>query len=721
MEKKKLQDLLTKMTLSEKIAQLQQLTGDFFIESESEITGPVVESGLSIETVLSSGSVLGISGGSKIKEIQEKYLAESRLKIPLLFMADVVHGYRTVFPIPLGMASSWNPNLVEEAAKVAAKESALAGLHVTFSPMVDLVRDPRWGRVMESTGEDPYLNQIYAKAFVYGYQGNPDELDKNEERVAACVKHFAAYGAPEGGREYNTVNMSDRQLRENYLPSYIAALEAGCKLVMTAFNTVDGMPATGNRYLMREILRGELDFKGVLISDWAAVMELINHGVAADEKEAAYLGITAGVDIEMMTFCYQHFLKELVESGEVSELLVDEAVLRILELKNDLGLFENPFRGVNEVTEKNWTYSEEPLTVAQKVAEESIVLLKNNREVLPLKETEKVLVVGPFTDNSDLLGNWACCGNKNETPTLKDVWSKIAKQIDFVPVSDLWELTDAEKSEIQSKVEKVDKIILTLGESADMSGEAASRTNIQLPEAQLELLELVIKYNIPTIAVLINGRPLDISELSEKVDGLVEAWFPGSRGAQAIVRILYGKVNPSAKLTMSFPRNVGQIPVYYNHYRTGRPAMGDNDLEEKYVSKYIDVSNTPLYPFGYGLSYSQFDYAELQMEKTIYQETETIKASVKVKNNSERDGYEIVQWYVWDQVGEVVRPVKELKRFDKLFLRAGETQTVAIELPISECAYYHQNGEKKVDPGKFELMVGTNSEDVLKKEFEIKM
>lgn len=721
MENKKLQELIDKMTLSEKIAQLQQLTADFFNESESEITGPVVESGLSVETVLSSGSVLGISGGSKIKEIQEKYLEGSRLKIPLLFMADVIHGYRTVFPIPLGMASSWNPGLVEEAAKVAAKESALAGLHVTFSPMVDLVRDPRWGRVMESTGEDPYLNQVYAKAFVNGYQGNPDELNKNDERIAACVKHFAAYGAPEGGREYNTVNMSDRQLRESYLPSYIAALEAGCKLVMTAFNTVDGMPATGNRYLMREILRGELNFKGVLISDWAAVMELINHGVAADEKEAAYLGITAGVDIEMMTFCYQRFLKELVESGEVSEALVDEAVLRILELKNDLGLFENPFRGIDEETEMNWIYSEEPLAKAQKMAEESIVLLKNDKSVLPLKDTEKVLVVGPFADNPDLLGNWACCGNQDETPTLKDVWAETSVSVDFVPVSDLWKLTDAEKTEVQTKIGKVDKVILALGESAEMSGEAASRSNIQLPEAQLELIELIIKHKLPTIAVLINGRPLDISGLSEKVDGIVEAWFPGSRGAQAIVNVLYGKVNPSAKLTMSFPRNVGQVPVYYNHYRTGRPAMGDNDPEEKYVSKYIDVSNTPLYPFGYGLSYSQFDYAELQMDKTTYEATETIKASVKVTNSSERDGYEIVQWYVWDQVGEVVRPVKELKRFEKLFLKAGETKTVAIELPVSECAYYHQNGEKKVDPGKFELMVGTNSEDVLKKEFEVKM
>lgn len=721
MEKKKLQDLLDQMTLSEKIAQLQQLTGDFFGNSESEITGPMVESGLSVETVLSSGSVLGISGGSKIKEIQEKYLEGSRLKIPLLFMADVIHGYRTIFPIPLGMASSWNPDLVEKTAEVAAKESALAGLHVTFSPMVDLVRDPRWGRVMESTGEDPYLNQVYAKAFVKGYQGNTDELNQNEERIAACVKHFAAYGAPEGGREYNTVNMSDRQLRESYLPSYIAALEVGCKLVMTAFNTVDGMPATGNRYLMREILREELNFKGVLISDWAAVMELINHGVAADEKEAAYLGITAGVDIEMMTFCYQRFLKELVESGEVSESLVDEAVMRILELKNDLGLFENPFRGIDQATEKNWTYSEEPLAVAQKMAEESIVLLKNDREVLPVNETEKVLVVGPFADSPDLLGNWACCGNQIETPTLKEVWTKTSAQVDFIPINDLWKLTDEEKSKIQNKIAKVDKVILALGESADMSGEAASRSNIQLPEAQFELLELVIKHNLPTIAVLINGRPLDISGLSEKVDGIVEAWFPGSRGAQAIVNILYGAVNPSAKLTMSFPRNVGQIPVYYNHYRTGRPAMGDNDPEEKYVSKYIDVSNTPLFPFGYGLSYSQFDYAELEMDKTVYQATETIKASVKVTNISERDGDEIVQWYVWDQVGEVVRPVKELKRFDKLFLRAGETQTVAIELPISECAYYHQNGEKKVDPGKFELMVGTNSEDVLKKEFEIKM
>ena len=386
MELNSLMSLLNKMTLNEKIGQLQQLTGDFFNEIESEITGPVAESGLSLETIQLSGSVLGLSGASSIKKLQREYLEKSRLKIPLLFMADIIHGYRTIFPIPLAAACSWNPELVKESARIAAKESAIAGLHVTFSPMGDLVRDPRWGRVMESTGEDPYLNQQYTKAAVEGYQG--EDVTEDVYRLAACVKHFAAYGAPEGGREYNTVNMSDRQLRESYLPSYIAAIQAGCKLVMTAFNTIDGIPATGNRYLMRDILRKEIDFRGVLISDWSAVKELINHGVATDEKEAAYLSITAGVDIEMMTFCYQNFLKELIEEQLVPIELVDEAVFRILKLKNDLGLFEHPFRGADEKLESEWIYTEEPLNVAQKLAEESIVLLKNEKKVLPLTVSE---------------------------------------------------------------------------------------------------------------------------------------------------------------------------------------------------------------------------------------------------------------------------------------------------------------------------------------------
>lgn len=711
MNKKELITLVKKMTIDEKIGQLQQLTGNFYTESEAEITGPLNENGLTTEMVANAGSILGLSGAEELIKIQKNYLENSRLKIPLLFMADIVHGYRTIFPIPLGLASSWDPILMKETAEVAAKESALSGLHVTFSPMVDLVRDPRWGRVMESTGEDPLLNRQYAKAAVEGYQGKDLRNDLN--RIAACVKHFAAYGAPEGGREYNTVDMSERMLRDMYLPSYKAAIDAGSKLVMTAFNTVDSIPATANKKLNRDILRDEFGFDGVLISDWAAIKEVIAHGVAGNDKEAAKLALEAGVDIEMMTFCYQHFLKDLLTEDLVSIDLVDEAVLRILELKEDLNLFENPYRGANIEAEERWIFSQEHLTVAERAANESIVLLKNKQQALPITETEKLALIGPFVDNGEILGTWSWKGNPKETETVKAIFEQESKQVEasYTPMADVDNLTQEELNGALAAAQKADKLVLLLGENFMMSGEASSRTNIQLPQAQLDLIAALAKLNKPMILVLFNGRPLELTAIEPQFEAIIEAWFPGTKGAKSLHDILFGKINPSGRLTMSFPRNVGQIPVYYNHFNTGRPIDYD-ELENKYVSKYLDVANTPLYPFGYGLSYATCSYGTLSSTKETYRMSEKIEISLDVTNEGNRATKETVQLYVRDTVGQVVRPVKELRAYHKVDLAPNETKEISFSLDSNELAYVHSDLSKTTDAGEFEIMVGPNSEEV---------
>lgn len=711
MNKKELVSLVKNMTIDEKIGQLQQLTGNFYTDSEAEITGPLNESGLTTEMVANAGSVLGLSGAEELIGIQRDYLESSRLKIPLLFMADIIHGYRTIFPIPLGLASSWDPILMKETAEVAAKESALSGLHVTFSPMVDLVRDPRWGRVMESTGEDPLLNRQFAKAAVEGYQG--EDLRNDLNRIAACVKHFAAYGAPEGGREYNTVDMSERMLRDMYLPSYKAAIDAGSKLVMTAFNTVDSIPATANKKLNRDILRDEFGFDGVLISDWAAIKEVIAHGVAGNDKEAAKLALEAGVDIEMMTFCYQHFLKDLLAEDLVSIDLVDEAVLRILELKEDLGLFENPYRGANAEAEERWVFSQEHQDVAERAAKESIVLLKNNQQALPISKTEKLALIGPFVDNGEILGTWSWKGNPKETETIKTIFEQEPKKIEasYVPMADVNNLTKEELNGAINVAQKADKLVLLLGENFMMSGEASSRTNLQLPQAQLDLIAALAELNKPMILVLFNGRPLELTAIEPQFEAIIEAWFPGTKGAKALHDILFGKVNPSGRLTMSFPRNVGQVPIYYNHFNTGRPIDYD-DLENKYVSKYLDVANTPLYPFGYGLSYSNCSYGTLASTKETYRMSEKIEISLDVTNNGNRAAKETVQLYTRDIVGQVVRPVKELKGYHKIDLAPNETKKISFTLDSNDLAYVHSDLTLTTDSGEFEIMVGPNSEEV---------
>lgn len=701
----KLVELLNKMTVEEKVGQLSQISGEPYTSENFVVTGPLAEMGIPDKLIPVAGSVLGAAGAEANRNLQDNYLKKSRLKIPLIFMGDIIHGFKTIFPIPLGIGATWNTYLGQTTARVSAIESAVSGVHVTFSPMVDLVRDPRWGRVLETTGEDKYLNERFAEAFVNGYQG------KNYSEpytIASCVKHFAAYGAPEGGRDYNTVNMSERQLREDYLSSYKAAVDAGAELVMTAFNTIDGIPSTGNKWLLDDVLRKEWGFDGVIISDWGAVKELIPHGVAADEKDAALKAMNATLDIEMMTFTYIKHLEELINEEKVSEDLLDKAVLRILKLKNKLGLFENPHREADIEKEKELVFCQSHRKKAQQVAEESMVLLKNN-DVLPLKEKDqKIALIGPFTRDENMLGAWSWRGEPDTASNIIDSMKEmISPESVLYAEGSTLNHTDENMLDEAKATAKADVIVLALGESAEMSGEAASVTDIRLPEAQMKLLKQLKALNKPVVTVLFNGRPLDLTEVDKYSDAILEAWYPGTEGGEAVANILLGNTNPSGKLPMSFPQNVGQIPVYYNHFSTGRPVESAPD--QKYVSKYLDSSNYPKYAFGYGMSYTTFDYGKMKLSKETMTDNDTIEASITITNNGLYKGKEVVQLYVRDLVGEVVRPKKELKNFKKIELKPGQTETVTFTLSKDMLSYVHPDQKVKTDPGEFEVFIGGNS------------
>ncbi|WP_458460322.1 beta-glucosidase BglX [Paenibacillus sp.] len=720
MNNEQLLNLVKQMTLEEKTAQLLQLTANFYegTNVEGQITGPMEEMGITEQSVDASGSILGLSGAQAIIDVQQAYMKKSRLGIPLLFMADVVHGFKTIFPIPLAIGCSWDTELAEKSAEIAARESAVSGLHVTFAPMVDLVRDPRWGRVMETTGEDPYLNSLFAAAFVRGYQG--DSLKDEPERLAACVKHFAAYGAAEGGRDYNTVDMSERNLREYYLPAYKAALDAGVEMVMTSFNTVDGIPASGNEKLMRGILRDEWGFDGVLISDWASIREMIAHGAAEDDREAAYRAIRAGVDMEMMTPCYVHHLPELIQSGEVEEKLIDEAVLRILQLKEKLGLFDNPLRAADPEREREIVFSKEHRQVSYELATKSAVLLKNDGNVLPLQPEAHIALIGPFAQSADILGWWSCEGVKEDAVKLGTALQERLKggKVQFAKGSDVHTITAEQIAEALEVASKADLIVLALGEDSEMSGEGGSRTDIRLPAAQLELVKQLKAAGKPIASVIFNGRPLDLHGVIDESDAVLEAWFPGSEGGAAIADVLTGAVNPSARLTMSFPQSVGQIPVYYNHFNTGRP-LNPEKTEERYVSKYIDSPNEPLLPFGYGLSYTSFTYGDLEVSSNEMTADESLSIQVRVTNTGERAGVETVQLYVRDVTGEVVRPMRELKGYVKLSLAPGESGTATFTLNEEQLRYHHSDLSHRSDRGEFHVLVGANSRDTQKKSFRL--
>ncbi|KND52983.1 beta-glucosidase BglX [Bifidobacterium breve] len=719
MQQNQLEQLLSQMTLDEKIGQLTQVTGDFFSDKAEERTGPMSQLGLGDEELSNVGTVLGVTGAAECRRIQTEYMKRNRLHIPTLFMGDVIHGCRTIFPIPLALGSSWNEDAARKMAEVSAREASAAGIDVTFSPMVDLVRDPRWGRVLESTGEDPLLNGRLAAAMVKGYQGGDDAegLGERTDHVAACVKHFAAYGAAMGGRDYNTVDMSERVLRDMYLPGYKAALDAGAAMVMTSFNTVDGIPSTGNKHLMRDILREEIGFDGVLISDFGAVKELIAHGVAADETEAAKLSIEAGTDIEMMTICYMRHLREIVENGSVDEALIDEAVMRILKLKNDLGLFENPYRGVDEETESKVTLCDAHRQSAREIAGESIVLLRNERKTLPLDEGGHVALAGPFAASHDILGAWSWKGVCEESVTLRDAlreadgsegWLSVAQH-----TGNPLDVDEAAVAEAVELAKRSDVIVLALGEPQEWGGEAASRSNISLPKTQIDLYHAVRDAagdHCRVVVVLFNSRPLVLSDIAD-ADAIVEAWFPGTEGGHAVADILLGGVNPSARLSMSFPVNVGQIPVFYNCENTGRPFNPETP-DEKYQSKYLDVSNDPAYPFGYGLSYSEFSYGPVAVSSNEFAAGKPLEASVEVANVSDVDGLETVQLYVRDIAARVSRPIRQLKDFKRVRIAAGETVTVRFTLDEADVRYVHPDLTEASDPGEFDVWIAPNSRDL---------
>ncbi|MEB4783388.1 beta-glucosidase BglX [Paenibacillus jamilae] len=714
-----LNSYLQNMTLEEKVDQLLQLVGGFFEEAgtEGQITGPMASLGITEQTVHNVGSVLGLAGAQEAIRVQQAHLSKNRLGIPLLIMADIVHGFKTIFPIPLAMGCSWDMELAEESATIAAREAAVSGVHVTFAPMVDLVRDPRWGRVMESTGEDPYLNSQFARAFVRGFQGN--DLTNDTERVAACVKHFAAYGAGEGGRDYNTVDVSAWQLREYYLPSYKAALDEGCEMVMTSFNTVEGVAATGNKRLMRDLLRDEWGFDGVLISDWAAIKELIPHGIAEDEREAAKKALLAGVDIEMMTSCYNGHLPELIRSGQLDEALVDEAVMRILKLKQKLGLFENPLRGADPEREREVVFCEAHRAVAKELAIKSCVLLKND-SVLPLNRNQHIALIGPFAESGDILGSWSWSGSQEEAIRVVDGFqSKISSSLLTVAAGcSVDNITEEQYAEALHAASQAEIIVLALGERSDMSGEAGSRSNIRLPQAQLELVKRLKTLNKPMVAVLFNGRPLDLHGVIEEADAVLEAWFPGGEGGAAIADLLYGDAEPTGRLTMSFPQSVGQVPVYYNHFNTGRPQL-DPNTTERYVSQYLDVPNEPLFPFGYGLSYTDVAYDSLQLSGDTLIPGQELTVRVQVTNTGTRPVEETVQFYVRDISGDTVRPMKELKDFCKILLAPGENREVEFTVTEPQLRYHHADLSFDSDSGEFAVFTGPNSRDTTEGRFRL--
>lgn len=718
-----LQELLDDMSLAEKIGQMNQVIGSFYT-GEFVATGPMADKGFTEENIGLAGSVIGVSGADAAKRIQKGYMEKHPHQIPLLFMLDVINGYRTVFPIPLGQGAAFEPELSMRCARMAAQEAAVSGVHVTFSPMADLVRDARWGRVMESTGEDPYLNSLYAVAMVRGYQG--EDLRKAGS-VAACVKHFAGYGAPDAGRDYNTVELSEHTLRQFYLPAYEAGIQTGAALVMTAFNTIDGIPATGNRRLMRQILREEMGFDGVLISDWAAIEEMLCHGYCADRTQAAQRAVTAGVDVDMMSGVYAEQLMALVQDGKVPEALIDEAVMRILTLKNALGLFEAPFKDADEEKEKQIILCEEHRALAREAARKSFVLLKNEG-VLPLSDKKKTAYIGPYVNSRNLMGAWSITGETKDVATLREAVLEQCADTDAVfccgcPMTDsgrklegFLECTDEmvsaeEQQRMMDEAVEAAKAcgqVVLLGEDRRQSGEAASSAGIQIPGIQQELLDRVCSVCDQVAVVLFSGRPLDIRQIAEKAQAVLLAWMPGTEGARALVDVLSGRYSPSGKLPMSFPYCVGQVPVHYNEYPTGRPHVPGKD-KDRFRSKYLDIPNSPLYPFGFGLTYTSFSVSPVVLDRDHMTKDEILTASVTVRNTGSVEGTETVQLYIRDIAASVVRPVKELKGFCKVTLQPDEQQNVRFFITEKELRFLTENGRWESEPGAFEVFIGTSS------------
>jgi beta-glucosidase len=705
--KMNLKQLLKTLTIEEKIGQLMQLAPFFFKkDSKVEVIGSVRHLDLDEDEIFLAGSVLGIGHQEEMMSIQKKYLEKSRHKIPLVFMADIIHGYESIFPIPLALACSFNPSLVEQASKVSALEAQTAGIHVTFAPMSDVSRDPRWGRVMESFGEDPYLASLMSAATVKGFQGT--DISK-VGHLASCVKHFAAYGAVEAGRDYNTVEMSMHQFYNVYAPPYEAAIKAGTHLAMMAFNTFNGIPCTVHDMLIQNILKEEMHFKGVVITDYDGLQQVIAHGVAKDRKDAAYQGIKAGIDIEMMSTTYIKHLKTLVEEGRVDIKLIDDAVMRILELKKKLGLFEDPYKGASTLDASDIVMCESHLEQTRKIAHECAVLLKNDG-LLPINKKAKLALIGPYANNQETNGAWSWHGDTRKNKTLAESFLEQQHQVIFYKNGH--HIDDYDEYDI-NEIRNADLVILCLGEHERETGEAKSKTKLDLPRGQASLLQLAKSLNKKTVTILFNGRPLVLSDLISS-EAILETWFLGSRAADAIVDLINGSVNPSGKLAMTFVQNEGQIPLYYNHLNTGRPYR--NEYNE-YVSKYLDVSNEPQFYFGHGLSYSKFIYQSIEANDR-FKKTNQIK--VKIKNDSNYAGFEVVQLYIKDEVSKPVRPIKELKAFQKVWFEANETKTVTFKLNQSDLAYKDSHGRPCLEEGFFTISIGGSSQTELSKQVYFK-
>jgi len=707
----KVDSLLNKMTVEEKVGQMTLFTSDL------TTTGPTMRD--DYKKLIKEGQVGAIFnayGAEYTRELQTMAMENSRLGIPLLFGYDVVHGFRTIFPIPLGEAASWDPALARQSSQVAAREATATGLHWTFAPMVDIARDPRWGRIAEGSGEDTYLNSQFAAARVKGFQG--DSLS-DLQTLLACAKHFVAYGAAEGGRDYNTVNMSDRRLWEVYLPPFKAAIEAGVGTFMTAFNEYDGVPATGNQYLFNDILRDRWGFDGFVVTDYTSIPEMITHGFAKDDKQAAHKAIDANVDMDMQSGLYMDELPTLVAEGKVSEEQIDQAVGRILEMKYRLGLFEDPYRYIDEEKEEQELLSEQNRKMAREVARESIVLLKNQDSVLPLsKDIDDLAVIGPLADTKqELLGSWSAAGHWEDNVTvMQGIKEKVSEgtEIHFAKGTEISGTSDEGFGGAIRAARQSDVAVVVLGEEEEMSGEAASRATLDLPGNQQELLEAVHETGTPVVFVLMSGRPLAITWADQNVSSILETWFLGTEAGHAIADVLFGDDNPSGKLPVTFPRKVGQVPYYYDHKNTGRPMT-----DSKYTSKYIDVKNSALYPFGHGLSYTNFEYENLRLSADTMALDDELQVSVDLQNMGDRTGEEVAQLYIRDLYASITQPVKELRGFEKVKLEPNQSQTVSFTVNKEDLSFYDKELQKVVEPGKFKVFVGTNSENTLVDSVEV--
>lgn len=730
MNQKEIIRLLKDMSLDEKIGQLIQLSGEFFSANDISI-GPIEKLGISKKMVDLTGSILNVVGAKETHEVQERQMQKQPHHIPVLFMSDVIYGYKTILPIPLGLGATWDLKNVRQAFVNAADEASAAGNHVAFAPMVDVVRDARWGRVLESPGEDPYLNARFAENMVNGLQENL----KNKKGQAACVKHYAAYGAVEGGKEYNSVDMSISNLFQNYLPPYKAAVAAGSEMVMTSLTTLNGVPATASKALLSTILRQKWGFDGVIISDYASIFELIKHGFAANEIQASEEAFNASVDIDMKSPCYANGLQPLVTNGQLDEEKIDQAVLRVLNLKNRLGLFEDPFYGASPEREAKSILTSSKRQLARKLSQESLVLLQNDNHVLPLNKEQKVVLIGPYASRKTLIGMWAIHGNPQDTITIADGMKrfipdlkvyqgtdlqrskKLLKNLGFLNEKEIAEAISTPKQEQKNNQEaleaakKADTVVLALGEETYEDGEAGSKTDLRLPKNQRQLIDQLANLGKKIILVLINGRPLVLNDIKDKVDAIIEAWFPGTEGGNAIADVLFGECNPSGRLTMEFPYSSAEEPLYYNHLSTGRPES-NSQHKGRFVSKYLDCPSGALYPFGYGLSYCDVDYSSLQLSANEITPDQDIKVSINVTNTGKYSTTETVQLYFRDEVASVAQPVKRLINFQKVQLKPMEKKRVEFVLSLSELSFFDNTGNEKIEPGFFTIMVGPNSRDV---------